>query len=394
MKKNLVILFCLASWHAFAFIGGGGDSTGGTSTFANDAYHASSVDNASGTNVVIGQAQFGANMAGVYDQYVVTAINGNWTINGDGSAEFAGNGSPGFSIDNQGNADCGNLYVAGNFSVNGPFAADGSGLTNLSASSMSVNLSTNIPPSNGTNDWAVIQAAALVPNKFISFFPNQTYISSNTIYVTNGVFFQFNGSSVKYARGLTNSLFDCGVSNGAIQFWNGVIDGQEPSNYQALATIPVPPNFPEIYDSGSGLSSRGSSVRNRNGIRFSAIGGGVFSCRFRGWSGCGLLCYNNFGTSSMNQPQAQVVFCTASNNFISYFDGGGLWDGIPSYTSQANAGSFAQDSGEYMVWVGDSADTAELGLTHRLAIQSLLPVPLQIALSRLRAMLVAMGVTV
>jgi hypothetical protein len=93
------------------------------------------------------------------------------------------------------------------------------------------------------------------------------------------VFFDGKNSKVQLARGITNCLFDCGASNTLQSFVNLTIDGQEPSNYTAVASIAVPYNQDEV----PGHSP--SSIVNRNGIRINTGGGGIIhNCQFCGWS--------------------------------------------------------------------------------------------------------------
>lgn len=270
----------------------------------------------------------------------------------------------------------GNIVVATNaFGLNGYVAAfhflgEGSGISNLDATHLfgTVGLShlpgavvTNLPPGNGSNDWPMLQAALSTPNSYIRF--GGSYIVSNTIFATNNIVVDGCGYSLSFARGLTNSLIDCGSSNVMQSFFNLTFNGLEPSNYMALATIPIPLNAPEIYDNGTGVSVRGSSVRNRNGLRINSNGGGIVANdSFTGFSGCGLLVFGYQGDQSYRFPVTKFMALYASSNFISFFNGGGFWDGVPSYNAFYNPLSSSRDSGEYAELLDSFAWSSGIGI--------------------------------
>lgn len=244
---------------------------------------------------------------------------------------------------------------------NGVISGNGAGLVNVPGSALSGYVVTNLPASNGSNDWAMLQTALSVPNSYIRF--GGSYIVSNTLTPTNFIYVDGVQYGLSFARGLTNSLIDGGASNVMQSFVNIQFHGLEASNYNSVATIPITLQLPEVYDSGSGLSTRGSSVRNRNGLRINAGGGGIVqNCSFDGFSGCAVLTFNYQGTEAYKFNPTRFMSLSASNNFIAFYGGGMFWDGIPSYNAFYNPSSFARNSSEYLQLINCYASGNGIGI--------------------------------
>lgn len=244
---------------------------------------------------------------------------------------------------------------------NGVISGNGAGLVNVPGSALPGYVVTNLPASNGTNDWAMLQTALSVPNSYIRF--GGSYIVSNTLTPTNFIYVDGVQYGLSFARGLTNSLIDGGASNVMQSFVNIQFHGLEASNYNSVATIPITLQLPEVYDSGSGLSTRGSSVRNRNGLRINAGGGGIVqNCSFDGFSGCAVLTFNYQGTEAYKFNPTRFISLSASNNFIGFYGGGMFWDGIPSYNAFYNPSSFARNSSEYLQLINCYASGNGIGI--------------------------------
>jgi hypothetical protein len=293
--------------------------------------------------------------SGIYTNAVIFSNPGN---------QFAGNGR-----------ELTNLNAANVF---GTFTGNGSGLTNL-PSTTAANLSgnaliqatniaaaatagmvTNLPPSNGSNDTAMFQAIFGTPNSRILLNPSSVYYVSN-IFVTNNIYADGQGSEIRYITGVKNAAFDCGITNYYQSFQNIIFNGQEIADYKTTATFPVPINYPEIWDQAGGLSTRGSSVTTRTGLRWnSGSGGSVRNCVFKGFSGPALVAYNYNGTQSMKPTNGIVSDCTFDNCFIGAC--ATSWSGLPTYSTWSPA-SFAYNTAEYLQFNNCRASQCGVGFT-------------------------------
>ncbi len=229
----------------------------------------------------------------------------------------------------------------------GSFSGNGSGLTNLATSGT---VTTNLPAGNGSNDTVMIQAVCATPFTYVKLKPLATYYVSN-INVTNNVFIDGQGATVKFILGATNSMFDTGANNLNQSFIDLILDGQEEANYQSAGTLGIPPNHPEMYPNNEIIyvGQNNSSVTSRTGLRWNKGAGGLLrGCVFKGFSGIGLLIRSYYGTLQQYSAASVISDCVGSQNFISFYNSSGYWDGLPSYGASSYApGSFAADSGEY-----------------------------------------------
>lgn len=286
--------------------------------------------------------------------------NINWDASGDfnvlGLFQWAQNSATGGMLDQNGDVLAGSNVVAGPFPS--MFIGNMAGGTNYPASKLSGtvplaqlgNAVTNNLVASGTDDTvaynAAVAAAGAVGNgggfTVLNLNGASVYYLSTNICWTNNLIIDGHGATVKFITGATNSMFDVGPLCNNVGFRDLILDGQQYSNYPAVARLVLPVSNPEFV----GLNS---SVSNRNALRLNvAAGGFVHNVEFIGWSGNGLLTYCYNGSESYKWQNTVISDCVGISNFCSFYAGGGLFDGIPAYyPTYVNPSSFSRDSAEY-----------------------------------------------